>query len=151
MIALTGLSWFVVTGLAQFSFAFSSIIGSVFGIIWTIIFIVIPIVNHVRMFVAIRRHNKLMAEAAVPQNLSTVLRREKKVAMDMAVISLVVLLSLAPTPLNKITQASSRKLYVILQPWSLTMVFLISSINPLIYVLRNKALKDGVKSVFFIS
>ena len=137
------MSWFLFTGLAQVAFVYSPRTGFVLAISGPIIFIVIPTVNHVRMFFAIRRHNKVLA-----QHLSAVLLPEKKVAMDMAVISLVLLLSLAPTPLNKITEASFPKLYVILQPWALTMVFLISSINPLIYMLRNNALRDGVKSIF---
>ena len=138
------MSWFLFTGLAQVTFAFSPMAGFVLAISGPIIFIVIPTVNHVRMFLAIRRHNKVLA-----QHLSAVLLPEKKVAMDMAIISLVLLLSLAPTPLNKITEASYPKLYVILQPWALTMVFLISSINPLIYMLRNNSVRNGVKSTFY--
>ena len=142
------MSWFLLTGLVQF--VFSSFAGSVFAIIVSIIFIAVPTVNHVRMLVAIRRHNNLVAGAAASQQLSAVLRREKKVALHMAVISLVLLLSLAPMPLNKIIQSSLPKTYSVLQPWTVTMVFLISSLNPFLYMLRNKALRDGVKSLFFV-
>ena len=112
------------------------------------VFIIIPAVNHVRMFFAIRHHNNQVAGTAVPQHFSAVLRREKKVAMDMAVIILVLFLSLAPTALIKIIENSSPKLYATLQPWTVTMVFLISSLNPLLYMLRNKAFRDGMKSIF---
>ena len=95
-IGVTGVSWFLFTGLAQVTFAFSPRAGFVLAISGPIIFIVIPTVNHVRMLFAIRRHNKVLA-----QHLSAVLLPEKKVAMDMTVISLVLLLSLAPMPLKK--------------------------------------------------
>ena len=129
---------------------FSSFAGLVFAIIVSVIFIAVPTVNHVRMFLAIRRHNNLVAGAAAWQQLSAVLRREKKVALDMALISLVLLLSLAPMPLSKIMQSLLPKTYSVLQPWTVTMVFLISSLNPFLYMLRNKALRDGMKSVFFV-
>ena len=113
----------------------------------TVIFIIIPAVNHVRMLLAIRRHNKQVAGAAVRQHFSAVLRREKKVAKEMAVIVFVLLMSLAPTPLNKIIENSFPKLYATLQPWAVTMVLFISTVNPLYYTLRNKDIKDGMKSL----
>ena len=149
-IALTGLSWFLLTFLVQF--VFSSNAGFIFAIVTSSIFLVIPTVNHVRMFIALRRHNKVnpAAGAAVTQQqFSVVLRREKKMAQDMAMIGLLLVLSLTPVPLNKITASTSLKLYATLQPWALTMPFLISSINPIIYTWRNKALRDGMKAVVF--
>ena len=102
------------------------------------------------MLLAIRRHNNLVAGQAVMQPLPQVFRREKKVAMDMAIVILALLLSLAPTLLNKINEKLFPKLYAALQPWALTMVFLISSLNPLLYMLRNKALRDRMKSILFV-
>ena len=98
------------------------------------------------MFFAIRRHTNYMSEAVVPLQMTVVLRREKKVAFDMFIASLFLLLSLAPSILNKLIQASFPKVYSTLQPWALSMVFSISSLNPLIYTLRNKELRDGLKS-----
>ena len=121
-----------------------------FGIILTIIFIAVPTVNHVRMFFAIRRrHNTFAAGTNVPQQVSMVFRPEKKLALDMAIISLVLMLSLSAQLLNKTNEAKSPKLYIFVQPWTLTLVFLISSLNPIIYMLRNKALRIGMKSVLF--
>ena len=149
-IALTGMSWFVLTCLVQF--VFPSDAGFIFAIVTSSIFLVIPIVNHIRMFFALRRHHKVnpAAGAAVyPLQFSVVLRREKRMAQDMAAIGLLLVLSLAPVPLNKITASSSQKLYATLQPWALTMPFLISSINPIIFTWRNKTLRGGMKAVFF--
>ena len=147
VIALTAVSWVLLTGLVQF--VLSTDAGKIFGITLMIIFIAVPTVNHVRMFFAIRRHKTFAAGASVPSHLTVVLRREKKVALDMAVISLVLLLSLLPQLINKIIEAKWPKLYIFFQPWTLTMVFLISSLNPIIYMLRNKALRTGMKSVLF--
>ena len=147
MIALTGVSWVLLTGLVQS--VFSPVVEKIFGITLKVIFIAVPTVNHVRMFFAIRRHNTFTAGASVPSHLSVVLRREKKVALDMAVISLVLLLSLLPQLLNKIIEAKWPNPYIFLHPWTLTMVFLVSSLNPIIYTLRNKTLRIRMKSVLF--
>ena len=147
MIALIGVSWALLTVIVQF--VFSPVVGKIFGITLKVIFIVVPIVNHVGMFFAIRRHKTFAAAAGVPQQVSVVFIREKKVALDMAIISLVLLLSLSPGLLNKIVEAKWPKLYIFLHPWTLTMVFLVSSLNPIIYTLRNKTLRIGMKSVLF--
>ena len=143
VIVLTGVSWLLLTGIVQIEF--SSVPGKIFAITLPIVFIAVPTVNHVKMFFAIRRHNNFAVGANM--SLSVVFRREKKVALDMAIISLVLLLALAPTVLNKIIQSSYPKMYTFLQPWTLTMVFLNSSLNPIIYTLRNQALRDGMKSI----
>ena len=145
MIALTGVSWFLLTGIVQFALPSFALV--IFAIAAQATFIAVPIVNHVRMFLAVRRHNNFAAGADVSQQMSVVFRREKKVALDMAIVSLVPLLSLAPAVLNKIIQAFNPKMYIFLQPWAVTMVFLIPSLNPIICTLRNKALRDGMKSI----
>ena len=147
MIVSTGISWVLLTGLVQF--VFSPVVGKIFGITMKVIYIAVPIVNHIGMFFAIRRHKTFAAGASVPQQVSVVFRREKKVALEMAIISLVLFLSLLPGLLNKIVEAKWPKLYIFLHPWTLTMVFLVSSLNPIIYTLRNKRLRIGMKSVLF--
>ena len=127
-------------------FTLSSLLGRIFFLTSASVFIVLPIVNHVKMFFAVRRHNKHFGRAAVPLQLTVVLRREKKVALDMLIVSLNLLLSLAPSILNKPIQATFPKVYSILQPWALSMVFFNSSLNPLICTFRNKELRGGLKS-----
>ncbi|KAL9969069.1 hypothetical protein ACROYT_G021234 [Oculina patagonica] len=143
-IALTGASWFLLSVIAQF--ALSALLGLIFFLTSTIMFIVFPIVNHVRMFFAIRRHNNQLSGAVVPLQLTVVFRREKKVALDMLIVCLFLLLSLAPSILNKMIQAPFPKVYSTLQPWALSMVFLIPTLNPIVYTLRNKELRDELKS-----
>ena len=67
MVVFTGMSWFLLTGLIQF--AFSPIAGNILGITLMIIFTAVPTVNHVGMFLAIRRHNTFAAGASVPQQV----------------------------------------------------------------------------------
>lgn len=145
-IFLTVLSWFLLTGLVLF--VFSSIIGLIFSMTVSFSFIIIPTVNNVRMFLAVRRHSNLVASASVSHELSVIFKREKKVALDIAIFSLLLLLSLAPVLLNKVNQESFPTVYTILQPWAITMVFLMSSISPLYFIVRSKALRHGIKSVF---
>ncbi|XP_068698872.1 melanocortin receptor 3-like [Montipora foliosa] len=152
IIALTGASWFFLTLCVLF--VFPRVGGLIFGMAVTAIFIVVPIVNHIRMFFAFRRHNKLILAEGVTeiQQLSIALQREKKIAFDMAVISLILLLSLAPSLLNRIIISSvSMDVFAVLQPWTITMVFLSSSLNPIVYIRRNIRLRNAVRYVIFAS
>ena len=149
IIALTGASWFFLTLCVLF--VFPRVGGLIFGMTVTTIFIVVPIVNHIRMFFAFRRHNKLILAEGVTetQQLSIALQREKKIAFDMALISLILLLSLAPSLLNRIISSVSMDVFVLLQPWTITMVFLSSSLNPIVYIRRNIRLRNAVRYVIF--
>ena len=149
-VVLTGASWFVLTHLVLFVFAPTG--GSVFGMVTCTIFIVIPTVNNIRIYVAVRRHNKVFSEEgfAERQQLVRALQTEKKMALDMALISLLLLLSLAPSLLNNIVSIFSMEIFLILQPWTITAVFLNSSLNPIVYIRRNKTLRDAAKSVLLL-
>ena len=74
---ITGATWLVLTvfltfsGSADTEFALSLVLG--------VIFVILPILNHVGIFIAIRRHNKLVAGAVSGPNASLILfRRDKK-------------------------------------------------------------------------
>ena len=150
VIALTGASWFVLTHLVLL--VFPPIGGVIFGMATSTIFIAIPTVNHTRIYLAFRRHNKIFHTEGVAerQQLVRALQKEKKMALDMAVISLMLLLSLAPSVLNKIVSIFSMEIFATFQPWTITMVFLNSSLNPLVYIRRNKTLRDAARSVLFL-
>ena len=58
---------------------------------------ILPIANHIGIFIAIRRHNKHVAGAVSGQDSSGALvRREKKVAIDMVIVIAVLLFCLVP-------------------------------------------------------
>ena len=65
---------------------------------------ILPIVNHVGIFIAIRRHNKHVAGAVSEQDSSNALvRREKKVAIDMVIVIAVLLFCLVPVVVVNMT------------------------------------------------
>ena len=71
-------------------------------------FILTPIINHFRMLIAIRQHRHQVADAvASNQQRNMILRREKKVAMDMFIVAIVLLISFAPSLVVKSLESSS--------------------------------------------
>ncbi|KAL9969103.1 hypothetical protein ACROYT_G021272 [Oculina patagonica] len=89
---ITGTIWLVITILLRFilpdfaQFVLSHILG--------VIFVILPIVNHVGILIAIRRHNNQVAGVVSGQNASVIFRREKKAAIDMLIVIAVLLLCL---------------------------------------------------------
>ena len=69
-----------------------------------VIFVILLIVNHVRIFFAIRRHNNQVQDAVSGQNLAAIFRREKKAAIDMFIVITVLMLCLAPAVVSSIFQ-----------------------------------------------
>ena len=61
-----------------------------------VLLFILPIVNHVGIFIAIRRHNKHVSDAVSGQDSSALVRREKKVAIDMVIVIAVLLFALVP-------------------------------------------------------
>jgi len=108
-----------------------------------------PIINHIRMLIAIRQHRHQVADAvASNQQRNMILRREKKVAFDMFIVATVLLISFAPPHLIKVLSLLSflDSTYRYLSPWALSATFLNSYVNPVIYFWRNKDLRIAMKS-----
>ena len=114
---------------------------------WITLSILIPVINHVRMLLAIRRHNSQMVDQANAQQLLVIFRWEKKVAADMALVTVVLVACLGPMLVVKLAiQHSFPRMYDLLYPWGFTMIYLNSSINPFLYLLRNGELRSAVRS-----
>ncbi len=112
------------------------------------LFILLPVINHIRMFFAIRRHNNQIVGQVDAQQLSVIFRREKKVAVDMAIVVVVLVACLGPMLVVKlILQSSFPKIYDLLYPWAFTMIYLNSSINPFLYLIRNEELRSALRLV----
>lgn len=112
-----------------------------------VIFVILPIVNHFGIFIAIRRHNKQLGDALSGPNASVLFRREKKAAIDMIIVIAVLLLCLVPLlSVNTLKFFFSDK-FELLYVWSTTIIFLNSSINPVIHVVRNSEIRNAIKSV----
>ena len=114
------------------------------------LYILLPIVNHVRMLLSIRRHNRQVVDTVNQQQLAVIFRREKKVAFDMVIVTAVVIASLGPLLVNQLFFHFFPKLYNVyklLYPWTFTMIYLNSFINPVLYITRNKELRIAMKAV----
>ena len=135
---LTILIHFVISGDLQYILLLTS----------GMLFILLPVVNHVRMYLSIRRHNNQVAGAVDGQQLLITFRREKKVAVDMLIVAVALIACLGPMMVIKLVfQSTLPKLYDILYPWAFTMTYLNSFINPVLYVKRNKELRSALKAV----
>ena len=109
--------------------------------------LVTPIINHVRMFFAVRRHRNQMIGAVPSDQRAVILRREKKVAFDMMILIAVLVLSQVPGFLLKATHSLFPEEYRYLFPWGLLFVLLKASVDPIIYFWRHKELRNAIKSL----
>jgi len=75
----------------------------------------LPTVNHVRMFLSVRRHNNQVVGNVNQQQLNVTFKREKKVASDMLIVSVTLLACLGPMLVIKLAiQYTFPKLYDLL-------------------------------------
>ena len=112
------------------------------------LFILVPAINHIRMFLAIRRHNSQMVGQVGTQQLSAIFRREKKVAADMVIVVVVLVACIGPVFGNNIVlQLHYLEIHDRFYPWAFTMMYLNSSINPFMYLTRNRELRSALRAV----
>ena len=117
-------------------------------VIFAAFFILAPIINHVRMLISIRQHrNRVIDAVASNQQQAVILRREKKVAFDMFIVSIALLMSFAPSILFKALESYIFHIYRYLFPWLISLTFMNASANPIIYFWRNKDLRNAIKSL----
>ena len=117
-------------------------------VISIILFILLPAINHIKMFLAIRRHNSQMVDQVGAQQLSVLFRREQKVAVDMVIVVVVLVACLGPLLwVNLVFYLRYLEIHGLLYPWAFTMLYLNSSINPLLYLKRNRDLRNALRSV----
>ena len=114
-----------------------------------ILFLVVPPVNYIRALLAIRSHNAQLGDAVTLQ-MSIVLQREKRVALDMCIVAGLRIASLPPAFCMSIVQKRYPRLHSVLLPWSLTMSFIPSCANPVIYFVRFKNMRNTFKSIINI-
>ena len=86
--------WMVLTALVHFILPQND--GFVLSMVLGVILLILPILNHVRIFIVIRRHNNEVRDAVSGHNLSAIFTREKKVAIDMLIVIAVLMFFLAP-------------------------------------------------------
>ena len=98
------------------------------------------------MLFAVRRHNSQMGDAVTAAQKADILKREKKMAVNMCVVAVILLASLMPGLSSKIFELRYPEAYAIVYPWNMTVPFITSSINPVFYLTRNPNVRNAVKS-----
>ena len=120
----------------------------ILALVMGVIFVMLPIVNHVVIFIAIRRHNNQVADAVSGQNASVLFRREKKAAIDMVIVITILMLCLAPaTAINIFQPLLPAEIFGFFYVWSAGLMYVNSSINPVIYLARSYEIRNGVRSM----
>ena len=139
----TNIIWLMLTILL---FTLPSLPSFILVTSFAVLFMIVPPVNYVRALLAIRHHNVQLSDAVTLQ-MSIVLQREKRVALDMCIVAGLLFTSLSPGLSMSTVQKPYPQLHSILFPWSLTMTFIPSAANPLIYFVRNKNMRNAFKSI----
>ena len=117
-------------------------------VISILLFILLPAINHIRMLLAIRRHNSQMVGQVGAKQLSVIFRREKKVATDMVIVVAVLVVCLAPIlGINVAYNLQYHEIHAHFYSWAFIMMYLSSSINPVLYFTRNEELRSALRSV----
>ena len=112
-----------------------------------VVFVILPIVNHVGIFAAIRRQNNQVHDALSGQNLAVLFRREKKAAIDMFIVVTALMLCVAPILVVNAFQRSLRETFEVMFAWSTSLLLINSSINPVIYLVRNDEIRNVVRAM----
>lgn len=141
---MTGTTWLVWTVLAQFilpdfvQFPLSIAVG--------VAFVILPILNHLRIVIAICHHNNQIQDTVSGQNLFIILKREKKAAIDMFIVIVVLMFCLAPSVFIIIFRRLFYEQFGVLHVWSMSLTFINSSINPAIYLAKKREIRNAVRS-----
>ena len=109
--------------------------------------IIIPVGGHVLTFLAVRHNSRKVLNLTHSRQHATLFNREKKAAEDMALYIVATLASLVPLMIL-LNFGDSVVAGNLLFPWASTATMLVSSINPVIQIRRNAALRDALKNAF---
>ena len=105
---------------------------------------IIPIGGHVLTFQAIRSNNKKILDATHNSQQAILFKREKKAFADMALYTVATLLSILPILLLLNVEKSIVSGHILF-PWASVFSQLISSLNPVVQIKKNAALRQALK------
>ena len=105
---------------------------------------IIPIGGHVLTFQAIRSNNKKILDATHNSQQAILFKREKKAFADMALYTVATLLSILPILLLLNVEKSIVSGHILF-PWASVFAQLISSLNPVVQIKKNAALRQALK------
>lgn len=112
-----------------------------------VLFFIVPIVNHIGIFLAIRRHNNQIHDVVSGQDSSALYRREKKAAKDVFMVVIVLLIFLTPVLIVNMFKEILHDNFEVMYAWSASILFINSSINPVIYFVRNGEIRDAIRTM----
>lgn len=112
-----------------------------------VLMLALPTVNYIRTWLAIRHHNNQVVNAINSQQISALVLREKKAAVGMGIVTFSLFAFVTPNFLNYIIYMQHYlRIHAIVYPWGITLTLITSSINPLVYFIRNKNLRNAFRS-----
>ena len=116
-----------------------------------VLMLALPTVSYIRTcWFAIRQHNNQVVNAVNSQQVSALVQREKKAAVDMGIVTFSLFAFVTPNFLNYFIYMQHYlhylRIYAIVYPWGITLTLITSSVNPLIYFIRNKNLRNAFRS-----
>ena len=88
-----------------------------------------------------------MVGAVSGQHASALVRREKKVAIDMIIVIAVLLVSMAPALIINIFEDFLVDEFEVFYVWTTTIIYFNSSINPTVYFFRNSEIRSAIRSM----
>ena len=116
-----------------------------------VIFTILPTANYMIMFMAVRHQNRKVQDMVSSQQLRGILRREKKVAMNMFIVSVVLAVCVIPKlAVILLSKSSLGSHYNSFSLWSTALFLLNSSVNPILYTWQDSRLRAAVRSVINI-
>ena len=108
----------------------------------------LTIINYVRMYLAVRaQRNQVLGVTVSNQQRDAILRREKKVAYHVMILTAALLICLVPSWLLKAFQSSFIEQYRYLFPWAMSFTFINASVNSIINFWWNRQLRNAMKSL----
>ena len=144
---ITGVRWVIL--IVNVRYTLSGVARSVMSLALGVLLVILPIVNYVRTFIAIRRQNNQVQGTFSEQHASVIFKRVKRVFVNMLPVIAELLICLAPSLALRMFPGLPHKLgiYSVTYIWSITLIFMNSSINPVIYVARNREIRNAVRSL----
>ena len=131
----------------MFNLSLLKVFSSMLSLVVGVFLFILPIVNHVGIFIAIRRRNNNVAGAVSGQDLSALVRREKKVAIDMIIVIGILLFSLFPAVIVNMFRPFLGDKFEALYVWATSVIYFNSSINPDIYFVRRSEIRSAIRSM----
>ena len=146
IVTIAGTTWLIYSIVGNF--LLPKFTAFVLSLVLGVSLFILPTANHVGIFIAIRRHNNHVAGAVSAQHSSALVRREKRVAIDMIIVIAVLLFSLSPAvAVNMFQDRLVGDKFEVSYVWTAAILYFNSSMNPVLYFVRNSEIRSAIRSM----